>query len=261
MDEKPSDEEVRQSFARQVGLFSGDDSPFAGRSTASTRWVEPLRGDMLVLDVACGAAHVAEEIAPHVRQVVGIDLTPDLLRLGADRLGEAGVPNVLLQEGNASDLPFLDGTFDLVLCRSALHHFRDPSRTVREMARVCRQGGRVVVSDLVPPYAGVKAAFDDLHRLLDPSHMGVLLSDEIVQLLAKEVGPISFAELTDPHRFPLDYIFSDVSDRVSVRAALTAELDDGPPSGFGPALDSDTGSISVTFTSVTVQAVRPTATQ
>jgi ubiquinone/menaquinone biosynthesis C-methylase UbiE len=256
MDEKPSEEEVRQSFARQVGLFSGDDSPFASRSAAATRWVEPLSDDMLVLDVACGAAHVAEEIAPHVRQVVGIDLTPDLLRLGADRLGEAGVSNVLLQEGNATDLPFLDETFALVLCRSALHHFRDPSITVREMARVCRQGGRVVVSDLVAPDAEVRAAYDDLHRKLDPSHMGVLLADELVELLADEVGPIAFAELPDPHRLPLDYIFSQVSDREAVRSALAAELDGGPPSGFEPALDPETGSFSVSFATATVQGSR-----
>jgi ubiquinone/menaquinone biosynthesis C-methylase UbiE len=143
------------------------------RVWSPTSWVEPLDEHMIVLDVACGAAHVAEELAPHVRQVVGLDLTPDLLRLGADRLREAGVGNVLLQEGNAADLPFLDQSFDLVLCRSALHHFRHPSDMVREMARVCRRGGRVVVSDMVAPNAEVKEAFDDVHRHLDPSHMGV----------------------------------------------------------------------------------------
>ncbi len=257
MFEKPSDEEVRQSFTRQVELFSGADSPFARHSANATSWVEPLSEDMLVLDVACGAAHVAEEIAPHVRQVVGIDLTPDLLRLGADRLEEAGVVNVLLQEGNASALPFLDHTFDLVLCRSALHHFRSPSATVQEMARVCRPGGRVAVSDMVAPSAGVRAAFDDLHRHLDPSHMGVLLGDEIVELLANEVGPIGFGELSAPHRLRLDYIFSPVSDQRAVRAALAAELDGGPPSGFEPVSEPDTGSLSVSFTTATVQAARP----
>ncbi len=257
MNQRPSDDEVRQSFTRQVGLFSGADSPFASRAAEPTGWVEPLNPDMLVLDVACGAAHMAELIAPRVRQVVGIDLTPDLLRIGADRLGDAGVPNVLLQEGNASALPFLDDTYDLVLCRSALHHFRDPSRMVQEMARVCRPGGRVAVSDMVAPSASVKAAFDDLHRRLDPSHMGVLLADEMVEVLADEVGPICFAELSSPHRLPLDYIFSQVSDRESVRAALAAELDGGRPSGFDPESDPDTGSISVSFTSATLQAVRP----
>ena len=159
MDERLSDEEVRQSFTRQVALFSGDDSPFAGRSTASTAGSSRSPRTWWSSTSPVGRPMSPSRSHPHVRQVVGIDLTPDLLRLGADRLREAGVPNVLLQEGNASDLPFLDGTFDLVLCRSALHHFRDPAGTVREMARVCRPGGRVVVSDLVPPYAAVKDAY------------------------------------------------------------------------------------------------------
>jgi SAM-dependent methyltransferase len=260
MHELPSDEEVRQSFAGQVALFSGSDSPFAGRSSANrspSSWVEPLDEHMIVLDVACGAAHVAEELAPHVRQVIGLDLTPDLLRLGADRLREAGVGNVLLQEGNAADLPFVDQSFDLVLCRSALHHFRSPSDMVREMARVCRPGGRVVVSDMVVPNAEVKEAFDDVHRRLDPSHMGVLFGEEIVALLAHEVGRVSFAELSDPFRLPLDHIFSDVSDRPWVSAALAAEVEGGPPSGFAPQVDPETGSLTVSFSSVTVHATRP----
>ena len=212
---------------------------------------------MIVLDVACGAAHVAEELAPHVRQVVGLDLTPDLLRLGADRLQQAGVTNVLLQEGNAADLPFLDQSFDLVLCRSALHHFRNPTDMVREMARVCRAGGRVVVSDMVAPSTYVREAFDDVHRHLDPSHVGVLLGDEMVELLATEVGPVSFAELSGPFELPLDDIFSDVSDRPWVSAALTAEVDGGPPSGFLPDRDAGSGSLSVSFSSAVVHATRP----
>ncbi len=256
MNEKLSDEEVRQSFARQVALFSGTDSPFASRSSLSTRWVEPLEPDMIVLDVACGAGHVAEEIAPHVRQVVGLDLTSDLLEVGAERLNAQGLNNVLLQEGNAADLPFLDASFDLVVCRSALHHFRDPATMVREMARVCRSGGRVAVSDLVAPGQDVREAYDDVHRHLDPSHMGVLLRDELLELMADEVGPVCFGELHDPGRLPLDYIFSAVSDRQWVNATLTAELAGGPPSGFDPEAEPGTGALSVVFTTATVHATR-----
>jgi len=257
MPKLPSDEEVRQSFARQVALFSGAGSPFASRSSSPTSWVEPLHEHMIVLDVACGAAHVAEELAPHVRQVVGIDLTPELLRLGGVRLQGAGVDNVLLQEGNAADLPFLDQSFDLVLCRSALHHFRNPREMVQEMARVCRPGGRVVVSDMVAPSAELKEAFDDVHRHLDPSHLGVLLGQEMVELLADNVGPVSFAQLSGPLRLPLDHIFSDVSDRQWVSAALAAEVDGDRASGFSPLLDTETGSISVSFSSAIVHATRP----
>src|SRR5580692_3131119 len=134
---------VRTSFRQQVGLFSGDDSPFRRRPASMLSWIEPLDADMIVLDVACGAAHVAQVAAPHVRQVVGIDLTAELIMVGAQRLADANMKNVLLQEGNAAALPFVDGSFDLVMCRASVHHFADPETSVAEMARVCRRGGRV----------------------------------------------------------------------------------------------------------------------
>src|SRR5262249_27470067 len=130
MDTADHDETVRRSFERQTGLFTGDDAVFARRSPAAPEWVGPLDSDLIALDVGCGAGHVSEEIAPHVRQVVGVDMTPALLCLGAERIAASGLGNVLLQEGDASRLAFVDGSFDLVVCRSALHHFADPAGPV-----------------------------------------------------------------------------------------------------------------------------------
>src|SRR2546423_6420752 len=180
------DEVVRKSFDRQVGLFSGPDSPFARRPAAALAWLEPLTPDMVLLDVACGAAHASEVAAPHVRQVVGVDLTPSLLELGAKRLLEAGVSNVLLQEGNAQSLPFVDGSFDIVFCRSSLHHLIDPRRAVAEMVRTCRPGGRVVLADLIAPSAEERDTFDHVHRLIDPSHVRTFLEGELGNLFPGE---------------------------------------------------------------------------
>src|SRR5438067_13900671 len=76
------DDTVRRSFERQVGLFTGEESTFASRSRSPVAWLEPLEPWMTVLDVACGAGHVAEDVAPRVRQVVGVDLTRPLLDIG-----------------------------------------------------------------------------------------------------------------------------------------------------------------------------------
>jgi SAM-dependent methyltransferase len=248
------DATVRCSFERQVGLFSGESSPFAPRPASTLAWVEPLEADMIVLDVACGAGHVAEQVAPSVRQVVGLDLTPALLHLAADRLAGAGIRNVLLQEGNAAALPFLDASFDLVLCRGALHHFANPTEQVAEMARVCRPGGRVVVSDMIAPAAEVRPAFDGLHRSIDPSHAGVLLEAEIAGLLETTVGPITYGNTSGPFRLPVEHMLTDAADRDAVIAALRAELDGGPATGFDPAADGD--QIVVGFTNTLVHATR-----
>jgi SAM-dependent methyltransferase len=247
------DDLVRASFERQVGLFSGPDSPFVRRPGGMVEMLEPLADDMLVLDVACGAAHASEVVASHVRQVVGVDLTVSLLELGVDRLAAAGVDNVLLQEGNAQSLPFVGGAFDLVYCFSSLHHIGDPARAVAEMARVCRRSGRLALSDLIAPADDLRDAFDDLHRRIDPSHRRAFLEAELVALLPDECT-ISYGA-TAAARFPVAIAFTDQSDRELVEATLQAEIAGGPPTGFEPALED--GVLVVSFWTSTVHAVWP----
>ena len=248
---------VRSSFEKQASIFGGEHSPFARRPHSPLAWLEPLEPDMIVLDVACGAGHVAEQLAPHVRQVVGVDLTPALLELGAERLREAGITNVVLQEGNAAQLPFLDASFDLVVCRGAMHHFLHPEQPIAEMARVCRPEGRVVVSDMIATSAEARERFDQVHRSLDPSHARALLEAELADLLRSTVGPIAYGETTDPFKIPVEHILTDAADRDAVTSALRAELAGGDTTGFDPVADGD--QILVSFTSTVVHATRSPA--
>jgi len=246
------EDRVRESFRRQVGQFDGPDAPFARLADGAPDWVGPLDPDAVVLDVACGAAHVAQTLAPYVRQVVGVDLTPELLALGAERFRSAGVTNVLLQEANAERLPFVDESFDVVVCRAALHHFEDPPRALAEAARVTRVGGRIVMSDLVVAAADVRDRFDDLHRALDPSHVRCFTPDELRDALP---GFVSVAhDETSEIRVPVEIAVTEQSDEDTVFDALRAELAGGPATGFDPQAAGD--SFSVVFVMETVQAVR-----
>jgi SAM-dependent methyltransferase len=251
------DDTVRRSFRRQTGLFERENSPFARRPDSPTAWLEPLDPSLAVLDVACGAAHAAEQVAPSVGLVIGVDLTPELLAIGARRMREAGIVNVVLQEGAATALPFVDESFDVVFCRSALHHFDDPDGAVAEMARVCRRGGRVVVSDVVVPDPRIRVAYDAVHRALDPSHVRAFTGEEIADLLATRVGPIGRAEQRGPAALPLAGIVTEVADLPAVTAALEDELAGGAETGFAPerAEDGQDG-LLVSFASVVVHATR-----
>ena len=241
---------VRDSFTQQVGLFTGDHSPFARRFASPLAWVEPLEPDMIVLDVACGAGHAAEQAAPHVRQVVGIDITPALLHAGSERVRAAGLDNVLFQEGDATALPFLDASFDLVVCRSSLHHFPEPRKAVAEMARVCRPGGRVVVSDMIAPSAEVRDAFDELHRRIDPSHVRALVEREVAELLRDVVGPLSYGDTTSI-TLPIDVIVTDAADRDTAMSMLLDDIGRNT-TGFDPVRDG--GDVMVSFTATVVHA-------
>jgi len=127
--------------------------------------------DWRVLDVATGGGHTALALAPHVREVVASDLTPEMLVAAERFLRGKGVTNVVFREADACALPFADHAFDLVTCRIAPHHFPDASRFVEECARVVRPGGTVIVIDNVTPEdAEASAAINEIERVRDPSH-------------------------------------------------------------------------------------------
>ena len=122
-------------------------------------FVQPT-GDERVLDVGTGTGPLAFALAPRVREVVGIDLVPELLERGARARGRP------LSERRASSRetsPHLDvetGAFDLVCERAVLHHVPWPEVVLAEMTRATRPGGRLLVIDqLAPidPLDGVRA--------------------------------------------------------------------------------------------------------
>jgi ubiquinone/menaquinone biosynthesis C-methylase UbiE len=250
------DDLVRASFDRQVGLFSGPDSPFVRRPAGTVEQLEPLDDSMLVLDLCCGAAHAAEVVAPRVRQVVGVDLTVALLELGAARLAGAGVSNVLLQEGNAQALPFVADSFDLVYCFASLHHVGDPAAAVAEMARVCVPGGRIVLQDLVVPVPAARERFDAVHRRLDPSHRRAHLEAELVALLPPD-AELTYAATTES-RLPISIAYTEQSDVDGAESELRAELAGGPVTGLEPAEEG--GTLTVSFWTSTLQATLPAPT-
>ncbi len=133
----------------------------------------------LVLDVGTGTGHTAMALAPLVRQVEAIDLTEEMLEEGRGLCRQRGISNVRFDIGDAMALPFPDGSFDIVTCRRAAHHFRDVRRALGEMARVLRAGGRLVIDDRsVPEDDEVDRAINQLDILHDPSHVRDYLASE-----------------------------------------------------------------------------------
>ena len=107
--------------------------------------------DARVLDLGCGGGHVSYCVAPHVREVVACDLTPDMLAHVKRAASERGLGNIVVQQGAAERLPFADASFDILLCRYTAHHWRDIEAGLREARRVLKAGGRAVFADCVAP--------------------------------------------------------------------------------------------------------------
>jgi ubiquinone/menaquinone biosynthesis C-methylase UbiE len=96
-----------------------------------------------VLDVGCGPGALARQFARRGCQVVGVDADPAMVAR-AEELA-AGLPGVEFRQGSVLALPFGAGEFDLVTATNIIFLLPEPVAGLREMARVCRAGGRVAM--------------------------------------------------------------------------------------------------------------------
>ncbi|HEY5988975.1 MAG TPA: class I SAM-dependent methyltransferase [Streptosporangiaceae bacterium] len=228
------DDVVRREFTRQAPTFTA-----AGWAASGLDWITDqigLESHHQVLEVAAGAAHLGRALARHAAHVTAIDLTPAVLQRGKAQADADGQQNVVFEIGNAADLPYLDASFDVVVSRLAVHHFRQPEVPVSEMVRVCRPTGRIFVVDMVaePDTRGVS---DHLERLRDPSHTRTLTLEEVTSLLSAAGGSVTTWR-TRPNPLLvtdwLDRTSTPQSARDEITTALLAELDGGPATGLRP---------------------------
>ena len=107
-----------------------------------------------MLDVACGPAGVTLQLARRTgAEVVGIDITEEMLRQGQRNVAEADLSGrIQFVIGRGQDLPFPDATFDALTFTYLLRYVDDPARTLRELARVIKPGAPVASLEFfVPP--------------------------------------------------------------------------------------------------------------
>lgn len=176
-------EEIVDQFTRQAEQFA--QSSTARNEETLERMLRMARpeGDDTALDVACGPGLVICALAPLVRHATGVDLTPAMLEEARRTQQERGLANISWDQGDVTALPYADASFSIVTCRFAFHHFPDPLAVLREMRRVARPGGRIVVAD-TSPEAEKADAFNSMERMRDPSHSRALPEEELRGLFA-----------------------------------------------------------------------------
>jgi ubiquinone/menaquinone biosynthesis C-methylase UbiE/DNA-binding transcriptional ArsR family regulator len=134
-------------FGRVAGAWDDVRSGLFGDRFTLQALAALLPAAGVVADIGCGTGNVAELVAPFVKRVIAADFSPAMLAAARKRL--AGVENVEFVVGELPELAIPDATADVVFCVLVMHHLADPQRSIGELARITRPGGRVVIVDML----------------------------------------------------------------------------------------------------------------
>lgn len=195
--------------------FSATDNVFAQRAAelaSRSGWI--VDTGCWIVDIGCGNAKIPLAIAalaPKSR-VCGVEMSAEMLAVGIrNRANASGAGHdVVLLRGDAKNLPFADGSVGMIVSNSLIHHIPDPAFVFREIARVLRKNGRILIRDLVRPESEAILAeichkyasgWSDIQRRLYEDSLHAALSLDEVRQLASEAGlrDVRVEQITDRH--------------------------------------------------------------
>ena len=104
-----------------------------------------VNGGELVLDIGCGRAIDAVELANKGGRCLGLEPSRKMLNHAREYINNNGM-EVSLVQGAGESLPFKNNSFDRVMCKGALDHFPAPGKAIEEMARVLKQQGKAIIA-------------------------------------------------------------------------------------------------------------------
>lgn len=107
-------------------------------------WLHPEEGEK-ILDVACGGGELSLKLTERGCKVYGIDMSENAIS-SAKRLSERAKITCEFELGDAEHLPYSDEYFDKIICSSSLEHFRDDLKALKEMSRVLKPSGKLVLT-------------------------------------------------------------------------------------------------------------------
>lgn len=230
---------IRREFKRQASEWARE------RVSPDLQWVArqlPLRRGLNVLDVAAGTGLLSQAVASQVKRVVALDLTLEMIAAGYKQVQKRGLRNITFILGTAEALPFPARTFDLVMTRFSFHHFGMPEVVMREMNRVCRPGGNVVVVDLMASADNkLRARYNLLERLRDSSHIEALSRRQMVSMatdLGLKMMCFSSRRVRMDFEEWLDFAHAGPGARERIRSALRQELKGAERTGFQPIIEN-----------------------
>jgi len=188
---------VRQTYARAASEAAAPGcrdlacTPYSGLGCGSPTAFAGLAAGEWVLDLGCGAGFDCLAAAVEVGsggRVVGIDMTPEMVRLARRHAADAGVAIVSFLQGEIESLPFRDASFDVVMSNCVINLCAEKERIFAEAWRVLKPNGRLAVADIVAVAPLPAPVLADLS-----SHTGCVAGATPMQALSPMLRRAGFA--------------------------------------------------------------------
>ena len=238
------DRVIQEEFSKQASKFGEKGLTLSSQDILD--WIVdslPLEREFRVLDVAAGTGHLSRAIAPHVRDVTAVDITPEMLDQARKETARKDLNNISFEEGNAARLPYEADRFDFVASRLAIHHFEKPIIQLREMTRVCKPDHRIAIIDLLAPEnEEIAKTYNDLERLRDPSHIMAPSQTQMSKLFADAGIAIEKVETRDVEvdfQRWVQMAGTKVASVKVLKEQLMKDINEGSETGMRPFIIND----------------------
>ena len=133
-----------------------------------------------LIDIGTGTGRMIELFGPGADHALGIDRSPEMLRLARVKLAQAGLDGAELRQGDMYALPLASGSADTVIIHQVLHYAQNPAAAVSEAARLLNPGGRLLIVDFAPHEREELRAGD--------AHVRLGFADEAILKYMEEAG-------------------------------------------------------------------------
>jgi len=108
--------------------------------------VSNVNSEAVVIDVACGTGLISESLSAKSKQVVGVDMSENMIAQANIKKKEKGLDNISYKVEDAYNLSFDENKYDIAVCVNALHNMQQPEKALSEMKRVLKPGGKLIIS-------------------------------------------------------------------------------------------------------------------
>lgn len=230
---------IQKSFSIQAENFETDKMNFSKEEYLNFVISKMnLNFSYLGLEVAAGTCALGCSIAPYVKIMTCLDLTEKMLEVGKNKNKD----NMIFVKGEAENLPFLDESFDFVVSRLAFHHFVDIDKTFKEMKRVLKRHGKIILIDMITYDNETRFTMDEIEKMRDFSHIKNLTENEILNLYKNNNVSVEYKNNTEIEVSLDSWLELTKTSEITRKSIINLIKDDilgGNKTGFNPYLKNN----------------------